>query len=297
MGPIDADRIMYKNIIDSNCIEQDILPKNNINDAIEYLKNNEVPQIDELYQALFKRETFRYCSVYISDKNNSKIISAANVGIQHDNIDPNELQQLVDFAYEYDKPNMIMVIFACYLLQERIHPLEDGYSKMGRLLFLENIYQLAGSYVPLSLALRNNKQVEQLMNDTFKHINFGVTIKKRQIRSGDAAIYRLNMRIRTHCRRVTIPCTIKILNSAIGIPSICQRFVTTFDTASSENFSTRCTWTIQSISPEKSFMSLWQHPIYLRSLAFQIMIQIEQYDIMVDMAGKKDGEFGLGVLD
>ncbi|KAA6358129.1 MAG: hypothetical protein EZS28_046344 [Streblomastix strix] len=101
MSPIDADRIMYKSIIDSNCIEQDILPKDKINDAIEYLKNIEVPQIEGLYEALFKRETFRHCSEYVSDKNNSKIISAANVGIQHENIDPNELQQLVDFAYEW----------------------------------------------------------------------------------------------------------------------------------------------------------------------------------------------------
>ncbi|KAA6381303.1 MAG: hypothetical protein EZS28_023171 [Streblomastix strix] len=108
----DADRLMYKNIIDFNIIEQDTLTKDNINDAIEYLKNIEVPQIDELYQALFKRETFRHCSVYVSDKNNSKIISEANVGIQHENIDPNELQQLVDFAYEYDQPNKVMVMFA-----------------------------------------------------------------------------------------------------------------------------------------------------------------------------------------
>ncbi|KAA6392036.1 MAG: hypothetical protein EZS28_012438 [Streblomastix strix] len=97
MDTIDTDRLMYKNIMDSNCIEQDILPKNNINDAIEYLKSNEVPQIEGLFQAQFKRETFRHCSVYVSDKNNSKIISAANVGIQHENIDPNELQELVDF--------------------------------------------------------------------------------------------------------------------------------------------------------------------------------------------------------
>ncbi|KAA6404047.1 MAG: hypothetical protein EZS28_000425 [Streblomastix strix] len=44
------------------------------------------------------------------------------------------------------------------------------------------------------------------------------------------------------------------------------------------------------------FMPLWQHHIYLRSLILQIMIKIEQYGIMVDMAGKKDGEFGLGAL-
>ncbi|KAA6397031.1 MAG: hypothetical protein EZS28_007449 [Streblomastix strix] len=187
---IDADRLMYKNIIDSNCIEQDILPKNNINDAIEYFKSNEVPQIDELYQALFKRDTFRHCSVYVSDKNNSKIISAANVGIQHENIDSNELQQFMDFAYEYDKPNMFMVLFACYLLYERIHPHEDGNGRIGRLLFLENIYQLSDSFVPLSTALRYNKQIKQLMNEIIKHISFGEIMKKRQIKSGDAAIYR-----------------------------------------------------------------------------------------------------------
>ncbi|KAA6402670.1 MAG: hypothetical protein EZS28_001800 [Streblomastix strix] len=112
MSPIDVDKLMFKNIMDSIFIEQDILPKDNINDAIEYLKNNEVPQIDELYEALFKRETYRHCSIYVSDKNNSKIISAANVGIQHENIDQNQLQQLVNLAYEYDKPNKIMVLFA-----------------------------------------------------------------------------------------------------------------------------------------------------------------------------------------
>ncbi|KAA6380470.1 MAG: hypothetical protein EZS28_024003 [Streblomastix strix] len=112
MAPIDADRLMYKNIMDSNCIEQDILSKNNINDAIEYLKNNELSQIGELYQALFKREIFKRSRVYVNDKNNSKIISAVNVGIQHEKINPNELQQLVDFVYKYDLPSKIMVLFA-----------------------------------------------------------------------------------------------------------------------------------------------------------------------------------------
>ncbi|KAA6353824.1 MAG: hypothetical protein EZS28_050649, partial [Streblomastix strix] len=174
-------------------IKQDILPKDNINDANEYLKSNEVPQIEGLYDALFKRETFRHCSVYVSDKNNSKIISAANVGIQHETIDPNELQQLVDFAYEYDQSNKIMVLFLCYLLYERIHPHEDGNGRMGRLLFLENIYQLSDSFVPLSTALRYNRQVKQLMNEIFKSISFGETMKKRQIKSGDAAIYRVEI--------------------------------------------------------------------------------------------------------
>ncbi|KAA6362764.1 MAG: hypothetical protein EZS28_041709 [Streblomastix strix] len=193
MAPIDKDRLIYKNIMDSNCIEQDILPKDNINDAIDYLKNNKVPQIDELYQVLFKRETFRHCSVYVSDKNNSKIISAANVGIQHEKIDPNELQQLVDFAYEYDQSNKIMTMFACYLLYERIYPPEDGNVRIERLLFLENIYQLTESYVPLSTALRYIKQVKQLMNEIFKLISFGEIMKKRQIKSGDAAIYRVEI--------------------------------------------------------------------------------------------------------
>ncbi|KAA6363768.1 MAG: hypothetical protein EZS28_040706 [Streblomastix strix] len=136
---------------------------------------------------------FRHCSVYVRDKNNSKIISAANVGIQHENIDPNELQQLVDFAYKYDKPNKIMVLFACYLLYERIHPHEDGNGRMGRLLFLENIYQLTGLYVPLSTALRHKKQMKQFTNEIFKHISFGEMMKKQYIKSGDAAIYRVEI--------------------------------------------------------------------------------------------------------
>ncbi|KAA6356876.1 MAG: hypothetical protein EZS28_047597, partial [Streblomastix strix] len=152
-----------------------------------------VPKIQRLYQALFKRETFRHCSVYVSDKNNSKIISAANVGIQNENIDPNELQELVNFASECDKPNKIMVLFACYLLYERIHPHEDGNGRMGKLLFLENIYQLAESFVPLSTALRHKKLVKQLMNEIFKHISFGEIMKKRQIKSGDTAIYRVEI--------------------------------------------------------------------------------------------------------
>ncbi|KAA6361613.1 MAG: hypothetical protein EZS28_042862 [Streblomastix strix] len=64
-------------------------------------------------------------------------------------------------------------------------------------------------------------------------------MKKRQIKSGDAAIYRVesvSMRSRTHCRRVTILCTIKIQNTAIGIPSICQRFVAPLDSTSLENY-------------------------------------------------------------
>ncbi|KAA6401017.1 MAG: hypothetical protein EZS28_003456 [Streblomastix strix] len=126
MAQIDVNRLMYKNIMDSNCIEQDTQPKNNINDAIEQLKNNEVSFIEGLYQALFKRETFRHYSVYVSNKNNSKIISAANIEIQHENINPNELQNLVNFAYEYDQSNKIMVLFPCYLSYERIHPHEDG---------------------------------------------------------------------------------------------------------------------------------------------------------------------------
>ncbi|KAA6391147.1 MAG: hypothetical protein EZS28_013330 [Streblomastix strix] len=236
-APIDSDRLMYKNIMDSNCIEQDILPKDNINDAIDYLKNNEVPLIDELYQSLFKRETFRHCSVYVSDKNNSKIISAANVGIQHENIDPNELQQLVNFAYGYSGQNKVWVMFACYLLYERIHPHEDGNGRMGRLLFLENIYELTDTYIPLSTALRYNKQSKQLMNEIFKHISFGEIMKKRQIKSGDAAIYReeikeadmnkfndiINSNNRTKQQYYTInldenicKLIIKLLNVAIG---------------------------------------------------------------------------------
>ncbi|KAA6394442.1 MAG: hypothetical protein EZS28_010029 [Streblomastix strix] len=94
--------------------------------------------------------------MYVSDKNNSEIISAANVGIQHENIDPRELQQLVNFAYEYIGEDKIIVMFASYLLYERIHPHIDGNGRMGKLLFFGYIYQLLDQFVPLSNTLRHN---------------------------------------------------------------------------------------------------------------------------------------------
>ncbi|KAA6357480.1 MAG: hypothetical protein EZS28_046993, partial [Streblomastix strix] len=51
------------------------------------------------------------------------------------------------------------------------------------------------------------------------------------------------------------------------------------------------------ITNQSEQMPLWQHPIYLRSLALQIMIQIEQYGKTTDMAGKKAVEFGPNALN
>ncbi|KAA6377069.1 MAG: hypothetical protein EZS28_027405 [Streblomastix strix] len=103
-------------------------------------------QIGELYQALFKRETFRRCSVYVSDKNNSKIISAANIGIQHENIDSNELQELVDFVYEYDLPSKIMV-----LIRDGTGQISEG---------IEHSIQIAHPYITIMRQLwRSSKRL------------------------------------------------------------------------------------------------------------------------------------------
>ncbi|KAA6364077.1 MAG: hypothetical protein EZS28_040396 [Streblomastix strix] len=164
---------------------QYILPKDTINDAIEYLKNNKMPLIDELYQTLFQRDTFRQCNVYVSDKNNSKIISAANIGIQHENIEPNELQQLVNFAYEYVGEDKIIVMFACYLLYERIHPHIDGNGRMGRLMFLENLHQLPESFVPLSSTLRHNnlEQAERIAAEQRQRAQQRYRIQRQNFRA------------------------------------------------------------------------------------------------------------------
>jgi Fic family protein len=71
-------------------------------------------------------------------------------------------------------------MFACYLLYERIHPHVDGNGRMGRILFLENIYHdNMESFVPLSSTLRNIRHSRQLMDEIFKRTSFGEVMKKR----------------------------------------------------------------------------------------------------------------------
>ncbi|KAA6371814.1 MAG: hypothetical protein EZS28_032658 [Streblomastix strix] len=107
------------------------------------------------------KHVFRQCNVYVSGKNNSKIISADNVGIRHELIDPLYLQELVNKANQTDDP---VTKFKYFLIYQRIHPQEDGNGRIGRLLFLE-IYN-----IPLSTTLRYSVKAKQLMNNIFKYI-------------------------------------------------------------------------------------------------------------------------------
>ncbi|KAA6391378.1 MAG: hypothetical protein EZS28_013097 [Streblomastix strix] len=155
-------------ILNSNFIEQDFIPNETVNEAVQYILDNNHPKIDELYRLLFpkRQHVFRQCNVYVSGKNNSKIISADNIGIRHELIDPHYLQELVNKANQTDDP---ITKFKYYLIYQRIHPHEDGNGRIGRLLFLE-IYN-----IPLSTTLRQ-KQMMMLFADMRQRQKIGLNL-------------------------------------------------------------------------------------------------------------------------
>ncbi|KAA6382194.1 MAG: hypothetical protein EZS28_022279 [Streblomastix strix] len=166
-GHVKINAICKYFLPDDFCV-QDIIPNETVNEAVQYILDNNHPIIDELYRLLFpKRQTvFRQCNVYVSGKNNSKIISADNIGIRHELIDPHYLQELVNKANQTDDP---ITKFKYYLIYQRIHPHEDGNGRIGRLLFLE-IYN-----IPLSTTLRQ-KQMMMLFADMRQRQKIGLNL-------------------------------------------------------------------------------------------------------------------------
>ena len=141
-----------------------------------YCNNIEVPDIITLYSLLFPTADECYRSsgrvgVLKSYKQRfDRILEEYyNIGMESSELDPHQLQQLVNYCYLIHDDNKIIINFICYLLYERIHPHHDGNGRMGRLLFIENAYQ-PWSY-SLSKTLRKNHQASKLMDEIFAENN------------------------------------------------------------------------------------------------------------------------------
>ncbi|KAA6399968.1 MAG: hypothetical protein EZS28_004507 [Streblomastix strix] len=161
-------------IMNSNFIEQGFIPNETVNEAIQYIFDKTYPNIDEVYRLIFPKmqHVHRQCSVYVSGKNNSKIISADNVGIRHELIDPLYLQELVNKAHQTNDP---VTKFKYFLIYQRVHPHEDSNGRIGRLLFLE-IYN-----IPLSTTLSTLHQLRGLIIFVNCFNTIALTLDQQQI--------------------------------------------------------------------------------------------------------------------
>lgn len=140
-----------------------------------------IPNIEELYKLMFKnKEVFRKNTddyngfIGVLKHNNSKELSFYNIGIDPQYIESEKLQEMVNYIYTYKNNEYVylheIISFICYLLYERIHPHPDGNGRIGRLLFIENVFNL--EYFPLSKILNSNIYCKEIMTEIFNQISF-----------------------------------------------------------------------------------------------------------------------------
>ena len=151
-------------LINSSRFEECNIKKKTINDVKDYMSNTRVPNIFVLYMKLFNTtKCFRDSNdkdcgfVGIFKRATNTYEEFYNIGLNPDYIP--DLQELVDWYYNLKCDNDLYKIigFACYLLYEHIHPHYDGNGRMGRLLFLENVYNKC--YVPISHKILNRRRL------------------------------------------------------------------------------------------------------------------------------------------
>ena len=170
---IDNFEQMFK---ESCKVEHEIAKKVLVQRVKQYMKENRVPQIIELYEILFPSVNpirNEFVGVYKGKKgvNGEEYY---NVGMKPSQLDLIELQKLVKWFYELNNDKEFLPIevigYICYLLYERIHPHLDGNGRMGRLLFIENYFV----HYPLSELI--HKMKPNIVDGIFRFVNFPAII-------------------------------------------------------------------------------------------------------------------------
>ena len=151
-------------LINSSRFERCNIKKKNIIAVKDYLSSVKIPNIFVLYMKLFNTsKCFRNSNdkdsgfVGIFKRATNEYEEFYSIGLNPDYIC--DLQELVNWYYNINCDNHLHKIigFACYLLYEKIHPHYDGNGRMGRLLFLENVYNKC--FVPISHKLRKHRKL------------------------------------------------------------------------------------------------------------------------------------------
>ena len=151
-------------LINSSKFEGCNIKKKTINDVKDYMSSVKVPNIFVLYMKLFNStKCFRNSNdkdcgfVGIFKTATNEYEEFYNIGLNPDYIP--DLQELVNWYYNLKCDNDLykLIGIACYLLYENIHPHYDGNGRMGRLLFIENVYNKC--YVPISHKILKHRKL------------------------------------------------------------------------------------------------------------------------------------------
>ena len=174
---VNKSEMIKINLKASNEFEHDKMSDETIDNVDKYLASHDVPQIVELYNVMFPgKKCFRdnFVGVYKRQNLHNFRTEFYNIGINPKEIESLNLQEMVNYYYHYLQSEEQIIDsdilgFILYILYERIHPHEDGNGRIGRLLFIENVYHHA--YFPFSVLLKKMRMENDLQH-IYNHFNF-----------------------------------------------------------------------------------------------------------------------------